>query len=147
MGGTRVNIVLLRPLKPRAQEAPVERGQLPAFSKCTFMHFIGVGPVPGTDTSKVPKRGLKCRAECAKGSNQDEPPAKVAFTGSQSLQLNEDQSFCRCANFTQLRSKGKASVTANGRFVFFLLSWVGLLVYKGCRCCCCKGSLRPTMLG
>ena len=66
MGGARIYIVLLRPLQPRAQEAPVVRGQLPAFSKCIFMHFIGVGPVPSTDTSKVPKRGLK-------GPNQDEP--------------------------------------------------------------------------
>ena len=91
-GRTLINIVLLRPLQPRAQEAPVVRGQLPALSKCSFMHFIGVGPVPGTDTSKVPKRGSKCQARCAKGSNQDELPTKVAFWGSQSLQLIEGQS-------------------------------------------------------
>ena len=49
------------------------------------MHFIGVGPVTGTDTSKVPKRGLKCRgAECAKGSNQDELSTKAALKGPHS---------------------------------------------------------------
>ena len=141
----------------RAQEAPVERSATCFWPKMHLYAFYWRRPGPKQHQHlKGPQTGLEmssstlqCTARKVRikmSSSQRLPSEPHTVWGSQLLQLNENQSFFKCTSFARFWPK-------RGQQVSLLIvgscfpSWIVLLVYKGCRCCWCKGSLRPTKLG
>ena len=123
------------------------RGQPPTFANATLCifcrspslrHRCWKGPQTGLEVFEQSARKVLIKISSHKGCHSNLKNLKL-----RSLQkLNVDNSVQIFSPSSHLTDQ-----IVSGPIVLSSLSdWKLLLVHKGCRCCCCKGSLRPTRL-
>ena len=120
------------------------RGQPPTFANATLCIFCR-SPSLRHRCWKGPRTGLEVFEQSARKVLIKISSHKGCHSGLKITAAAECWQLCsNLANFHQTHLTDH--IVSRPIVLSSLSSWNLLLVHKGCRCCCCKGSLRPTRL-